>query len=86
MSNDKITIGVDYGAPDRDFTAMYLRLGGSGMHIPDPWASELAKLLDRAERMEKALKWYLENDDVNLNDPDNQFYIDGHNAAKEALK
>jgi hypothetical protein len=82
---NKLSIGVDFGAPDRDYTALYLKIGGSGMHIPDPYASELVKLLDQHDRLKSALRWYIENDDVNIDDPENQFYIDGFERAKRAL-
>lgn len=45
----------------------------------------LAAALARAERLEEALTWYVTNDDVNLCDPENQFWIDGYNRARAAL-
>jgi len=32
-----------------------------------------------------ALKWYIETDETNLEDPSNQFYIDGYNRAVETI-
>lgn len=39
----------------------------------------------RVEKLETALTWYVENDDVNLNDPGNEFWIDGYNRARALL-
>lgn len=43
-------------------------------------------LEDRITLLEECLRWYIENDDVNLSDPTNEYYIEGYNKAKEALK
>lgn len=53
---DKLTIGVDLGAPDSDTTALFLRLGNSGMHIPDPWASSLAVMINDHERLRNSME------------------------------
>lgn len=53
---DKLTIGVNLGAPDRDTTALFLRIGSCGMHIPDPWANPLAQMLAKLERYEHFIR------------------------------
>lgn len=48
-------------------------------------SAECTKYRDLAQSLADALEWYLQNDDTNMGDPNNGFYIQGHNNAKAAL-
>lgn len=42
---------------------------------------------DVFDQLAECLQWYVENDDVNLGDPDNEYWITGYaNAVKLLVK
>ena len=44
-----------------------------------------ARLIAAAPELLGALKWYVENDDVNEGDPENEFWTNGLNRARAAI-
>lgn len=46
--------------------------------------TELAAAQQREAKLREALRWYVDNDDTNL-DTDNEFWLDGYKRAKQAL-
>jgi hypothetical protein len=45
-----------------------------------------AELMAKAPELLKCLRWYVENDETNEADPENEYWIDGKNRAKQALE
>lgn len=46
---------------------------------------ENTSLRAEIEGLKDALRWYVQNDDVTLGDPDNQYWVDGYERAKALL-
>jgi hypothetical protein len=42
-------------------------------------------LEDRIKELEEALRWYIDEDEINEHDPDNEYWVAGKYAAMELL-
>jgi hypothetical protein len=52
----------------------------------DEAISVLHRLLAEADEMEGCLIWYVREDDTNMGNPQNEFWIEGKRRALRALK
>jgi len=52
----------------------------------DEALSVLHRLLAEADEMEGCLIWYVREDDTNMGNPQNEFWIEGKRRALRALK
>jgi hypothetical protein len=55
-----------------------------------PWTvsvtTEDAKsIIEKIEELESCLRWYVEEDDTNMTQPSNEFWIEGKHRAMRAL-
>lgn len=52
---------------------------------PSPEKEANARLIAAAPELLEALKWYVENEDVNEGDPENEFWTNGLNRARAVI-